>query len=192
MLAIAQKVWLVIKIDSCYLLRAKGLSALQRLFVFVCGGNTSRSPMAQAICNDLIAKRLKVPLESLADLGVQALSAGISARPGTPIIKEAQDALRQIDISSFQCTARSLDAEMVDRAEAIFCMTAEQCKKVTASFPHAAPKVQRLWVDRDIDDPHGKDQAAFCDLAALLRNLIHKRLDDLEPIAGEVEPAQVF
>ncbi len=30
----------------------------QRLFLFVCGGNTSRSPMAQAICNDEIARLL--------------------------------------------------------------------------------------------------------------------------------------
>ena len=181
---IAQKVWLVIKIGSCHVFRIKGLNALQRLFVFVCGGNTSRSPMAQAICNALIAKRLKVPLESLPDFGVQALSAGLSAHPGTPITKEAQDALRRIGIPSFHCTARNLDAEMVEKAEVIFCMTAEQCKKAAALFPHGALKIQRLWADRDIDDPQGKDQATFLNLAALLRNLIHKRLGDLEPIAA--------
>ena len=36
--------------------RAGRLSPAQRVFLFVCGGNTSRSPMAQAICNAEIAR----------------------------------------------------------------------------------------------------------------------------------------
>ena len=60
------------------------------LFVFVCSGNTSRSPMAQAICNAEIASRFGVPLESLDRLGIKAVSAGLNARPGEPLTAEAE------------------------------------------------------------------------------------------------------
>src|ERR1044072_7396655 len=38
----------------------------ERLFLFVCSGNTCRSPMAAAIANDEIAKQLGIPSKSLA------------------------------------------------------------------------------------------------------------------------------
>ena len=37
----------------------------QRMILFVCAGNTSRSPMAQALCNDEILRRLGIPREQL-------------------------------------------------------------------------------------------------------------------------------
>jgi ABC-type proline/glycine betaine transport system ATPase subunit len=40
---------------------AFGLRLLQRVYLFVCGENTSRSPVAQAICNSEVARLLKFP-----------------------------------------------------------------------------------------------------------------------------------
>ena len=42
---------------------ARGLA--QRMILFVCAGNTSRSPMAQALCNDEILRRVGIPRERL-------------------------------------------------------------------------------------------------------------------------------
>jgi len=39
--------------QACHFVRSGLFSGLQRLFVFVCSGNTSRSPMAQKICTEL-------------------------------------------------------------------------------------------------------------------------------------------
>jgi inorganic phosphate transporter, PiT family len=155
------------------------ITLTQRLFLFVCGSNTSRSPMAQAICNAEIAERLKIPRELLQRFGVEALSAGLSAKPETPMTPEAQDALQEIGITGVMHTARQLNAEMVNRAEAVFCMTEEQCAAVVAMCPHAAPKVYRLNSDADIDDPSGKGQTAFISIAGVLKSLISERLNDL-------------
>ena len=57
----------------------------QRIFLFVCGGNTSRSPMAQAICNAEIVRRLGLELDNLAGGPALAMSAGITATPGRPL-----------------------------------------------------------------------------------------------------------
>jgi molybdate transport system ATP-binding protein len=158
-------------ISACHLARTSRLDALQRLFVFVCSGNTRRSPMAQAICNSLIAKRQRVPLELLADFRVQALSAGISAEAGKPMAKETEDALHHIGVSFFKHTARNLDAQMVERAEAIFCMTENQQDTVNSMFPTAVRKVHRLCADRDIND--FKDPAVLIALASLLEKVIN-------------------
>ena len=37
-----------------------GLRLLQRVYLFVCGENTSRSPVAQAICNCEVARLLRL------------------------------------------------------------------------------------------------------------------------------------
>lgn len=184
-LRVSDEAWMVIKTHSCHLVRAGQLNTLQRLFVFVCTGNTIRSPMAQAICNAQIARRLRVPLESQAGFDVQAVSAGLSVQPGTPMTKNAQDALRQIGIPPPNHSARSLDSETAAKAEVIFCMTEEQRQKASGMFAEAAPKIQCLRTQGDIDDPRGKDQAAFITLAKLLDGLISERLGELGLAAAE-------
>src|SRR6185369_12446 len=57
----------------------------QRLFLFVCSGNTCRSPMAAAIANAEIAARLSIPVKSLETVNARAMSAGVSARAGAPL-----------------------------------------------------------------------------------------------------------
>ena len=74
--------WMIIRPQSCHLVGHKRMRATQRLFVFICNRNTSRSPMAAAICNAEIARRLKVAPEALMSVGIHVVSAGLAARPG--------------------------------------------------------------------------------------------------------------
>jgi hypothetical protein len=52
-------------------------------------------------------------------------------------------------------------------------------------FAEAASKIQCLRTQGDIDDPRGKDQAAFITLAKLLDGLISERLGELGLAAAE-------
>ncbi len=169
--------WMLIKPHSCHLVR-KGLpSVLQRLFVFVCNGNVSRSPIAQAICNAEIARRLKVPFEALATAGVQAVSAGLSANPGESLSREAHAALEQIGISNFDHKSQLLTAELADRAELIFCMTEEQQHRALQMFPSAADKIQCLNPDVNLGAPDGHGFEALTALTQQIQNFVHERLD---------------
>ena len=172
----ATEVWLMIRAQACHLVRPAISSTLRRLFVFVCSGNTSRSPMAQAICNAEIASRFGVPLESLDRLGIKAVSAGLSARPGEPLAVEAEQALATIGVPGVEHRSANLTHRLAAQAEVIFCMTEEQRKKLITMFPEVALKVHCLQTSDDIDDPTGKGSTAFSELAGLLQQLIGDRL----------------
>jgi molybdate transport system ATP-binding protein len=178
-LDVAADVWLMISTHACHLVRPVPLDALKRLFVFVCHGNTIRSPMAQAICNAEIAGRFGVSLESLDRLGVKAVSAGLTARPGEPIAVEAEQALAKIGLPVLEHRSRNLTHRLAQRAEAIFCMTEEQRRELTTLFPAAQPKSYRLHPEGDIGDLHGQDPEEFLDCALRIQDLIRHRLDRL-------------
>ena len=95
----------------------------QRVFLFVCSGNTCRSPMAAAIANAEIATRLGIPFKALETVNVRALSAGVSARVGAPITPEAAEVLQSLSVPVKPHAARNLTPELSAEAEMIFCMT---------------------------------------------------------------------
>jgi protein-tyrosine-phosphatase len=169
-------IWMMIRTRACHLVASE---ASQRLYVFVCHGNTVRSPMAQAICNAEIAARLGVPLKSLDRLGIKAVSAGLTARPGEPISAEAEQALAAIGIPALEHRSRNLTRAMAQKAEAIFCMTENQRAEVAARFPEVVAKTHCLHPDGDLGDPHGTSADAFSGLAQQLQGLVEQKLDSL-------------
>lgn len=153
--------------------------ARQRLFLFVCSGNTCRSPMAAAIANAEIALRMGIPIEELETVNVRAASAGVSARVGAPLTSEAQEVLHSLSVPFGRHAARNLTLELAEEAEMIFCMTAGQRKAVVEMFPSVAGKTYCLCIEADIADPIGKGMPAYVACARQIHDLIRVRFDAL-------------
>jgi protein-tyrosine-phosphatase len=151
----------------------------QRVILFVCAGNTSRSPMAQALCNDEIVRHLGRSREQLEGAAVRALSAGLTARPGRPFSSASRGALQQLGVSPHEHSSQQVTRELVEEAERIFCMTEAQCRSLISRFPAAAAKVQRLDPEGDIEDPSGQDLTAFLSLGARLQRLVRGRVSEM-------------
>ena len=155
--------------------------APQRLFLFVCSGNTCRSPMAAAIANAEIAARLRIPFDSLETVNVRALSAGVSAREGAPLTAEAAEVLRSLSVPVKPHAARNLTLELAEQAELIFCMTSAHRKAVVEMLPAVAYKTYCLDAEVDVDDPIGRGMPAYLACARQIQTLVQLRLDEIKP-----------
>ncbi len=150
-----------------------------RLFLFVCSGNTCRSPMAAAIANAEIAARLQVPFEALETVNARALSAGVLAREGAPLTPEAQEVLRSLNVPVRPHAARNLTSELAHQAEMIFCMTSAHRKAVIDMIPSVAGKTYCLAARGEIDDPIGKGMPAYLNCARRIQSLVRLRFDEI-------------
>ena len=76
-----------------------GEATLRRLagvmVLVVCTGNTCRSPMAELLMRECLAKSLNCTHEELDERGVGVMSAGIAAAPGCPPTSEAVQVMRE-------------------------------------------------------------------------------------------------
>lgn len=153
---------------------------LRQLFLFVCSGNTCRSPMAAAIGNVEISERLQIPFETLDEAPAQALSAGVAARTGAPMTPEAQQVLRLINVPVVPHEARNLTAELAHQVKVIFCMTRAHREAVIDMIPSVAEKTHCLDPEADIEDPIGRGLEAYLKCATDLHRLISWRLDEAQ------------
>lgn len=135
-----------------------------RLLLFVCGQNTARSAMAEAIARAEIARaglptaRDNTPAlrSSIVDNNVlTAYSAGISARPGTAMVEPAVEALHRLGVPALPHRSRQLTSELCRRSAAVYCMTKAQRAAVIALVPDAAERTFCLDPAGDIPEPSG-------------------------------------
>ena len=153
-----------------------GRRLLQRVYLFVCGENTSRSPVAQAICNREVERLLKLP-PGEGNPKFEALSAGLSVAAVRPMSAKAINALRELGCTPQPHASRQITQELVDRADAIYCMTDEQCRDLALRFPAATWKLQRLDPLGNVEDSRSSDFGDFFRIATRIHDLVRWRLE---------------
>lgn len=148
-------------------------------FLFVCTGNTCRSPMAKGMFRKYLAEKLQCELVHLEEKGYKVLSAGIMDTAGFPASPEAVAACaaKGIDIKAHK--SRTLSQQLVEECDFIFTMAQMHRERVTALSPEAANKCVLLIENKDIPDPIGQPQRAYNNCAELIEKAVKKRIGEL-------------
>lgn len=148
------------------------------LVLFVCGSNTSRSPMAEALCRHLLGAMDREAPGWAGPDAVEIQSVGLKAAAGTPMTAESNSALQALGVAAPHHGAQALTDDMVRRADAIFCMTEAQRHWLVSRFPEAEMSAHRLNPDHDILDPSGLGPAVFRQCAEMIRAALLLRLPE--------------
>lgn len=151
---------------------------LRTTVLFVCSGNTCRSPMAEALARAALAEKLHIAANELEDRGYSVLSAGSYAMPGAKATPAAVEAAKSLGGDLSKHRSRLLSVELIHQADVIFTMGRSHTNAVKALVPSASEKTFTLDPQGDIEDPIGSDEAVYRKLAVALKGLIEARLSE--------------
>jgi protein-tyrosine phosphatase len=150
------------------------------MVLFVCTGNTCRSPMAEAMFRQMVAERFGCPADEIDDKGVVVSSAGLAAWGGGKASAGALEAMAEIGADLSGHESQPLTENLVRQADVILTMTASHRAAILAQFPEAGGRVAMLSPDRqDVLDPIGGPLATYRRCAQQIRGYLAARFDTL-------------
>ncbi len=135
--------------------------------LFVCTGNTCRSPMAEGLFNKIVSDK---GLEN-----IECSSAGLFAMTGDEVSVNSVKACERfgVDISSHR--ARRITAYILDDTDKFVCMT----KDHAASLSLYVPSEKILVLGDGITDPYGGDIETYMICANSIKTALSEQFDEI-------------
>lgn len=140
--------------------------------LFVCTGNTCRSPMAAALLN-------KIAMEK--NLNIRIESAGIFANEGENASSEAIVAMKEYDVDLTGHHAQSVNEELIEKSDLILTMTpAHKLIFDNVARDKTYTLCEYAGLDFDIEDPFGGSVDDYRETAKQINEAVIKAAKRLE------------
>ncbi len=141
--------------------------------VFVCTGNTCRSPMAEAIARRIVSER--------GWSGVTVASAGVAAWPGAPASEGARRVAAEDGLDLDAHASETLTSRTVADAGLVLCMDRGhlECARALAPSGRCALLSSAAGFGDEVKDPFGGGRAEYRAAFDELKGLVAAALDGL-------------
>ena len=141
--------------------------------LFVCTGNTCRSPMAEALLKELAEER---------GLEIEVDSAGVFATEGQAASPNAIKTVDNVYIKEHR--SKMLTKELIDWAELVLVMTKSHFNMVEGNYPEAKSKTHLLldytkYKNKDVKDPFGGPIGEYEKVKIQLEDAIFALLEEI-------------
>ncbi|TDU80955.1 protein-tyrosine phosphatase [Prosthecobacter fusiformis] len=127
--------------------------------LFVCTGNTCRSPLAEVVFRDLVK----------AHPDYQVSSAGVGAYSGQPASRYSVTLAKERGLDLTKHKSRAVTVDLVESATHIFAMSRNHVAAILSDYPEADDKIYLISEfaaddslrGRDLSDPFGGDLSEY-------------------------------
>ncbi len=135
--------------------------------MFVCDGNTCRSPMCMYVMRKKLNER---------GLNVKVISRGLNADNDAPINPNAGKALKDIGVRVGNFKSKRIEKKDVDKSNLIITMNKRAEKLFNSVKVFSADEI----IGCEISDPYGKEQKVYNETLSLIEKMCDRIIKELQ------------
>ncbi|QDV25688.1 arsenate reductase/protein-tyrosine-phosphatase family protein [Aureliella helgolandensis] len=165
--------------NRCELLEAgvvdlEKLNRLSQLVVlFICTGNSCRSPMAEVMFKHLLAERFP-EIAARQPIPFAIGSAGLSAFPGGPASPEAVRVMQNRGLSLTRHQSQTATEHALRQADLVLTMTNSHRRAIVDRLPNLAENTRLLsGSNHDVSDPFGGPESVYAACADQMEGFLN-------------------
>ncbi|RKY05086.1 MAG: hypothetical protein DRP66_10925, partial [Planctomycetota bacterium] len=147
--------------------------------LFLCTGNTCRSPMAEGFCRKIVSEKLNCSVDEVGQMSYKIASAGVMGVGSIGASPEAVEVCREKGVEIGGRRSRALDCDEAGNCDYIFALAEGHRRWLGEMCPEAAGRCVLLDNEGDIPDPIGEPLEVYRECAKRIEKAVGKRISEI-------------